>query len=80
MQVPGMTAMMSGVNTSNVTGTYGPGYMAYILQVCYRSWTQGNDHNHATRPKLHCTAREEVKLVMQWKKEMFHRGRRAVEK
>ena len=39
-----------------------------------------NDHDHATRPKLHCTAREEVKLVKQWKKEKFHRGRRAMEK
>ena len=33
-----------------------------------------NDHDHAMRPTLHCTAREEIKLVMQWKKEMFHRA------
>ena len=40
----------------------------------------GNDHDHATRLKSHCTAREEVKWVVQWKKEMFYRGRRAMEK
>ena len=28
---------------------------------------------------VHCTTREEVKLVVQWKKEMCHRGRRAME-
>ena len=29
--------------------------------------------------KLHCTIREEVKLGVQWKTEMCHRGRRAME-
>ena len=59
MQVPGMTVMMSPV-TTNVTGTYGSGYMVYILQVCCRSWTQGM--TMTMQPKLHCTAREEVKI------------------
>ena len=62
---------MSSVNTRNETRhlrtNLWPAY--YKCDVRRSLIIQGNDH--VTQPKLHCTAREEVKFVVQWKKEMY---------
>ena len=42
--------------------------MDQAMAWCDVARVTGTGNDHATQPKLHCTAREEVKLILQWKK------------
>ena len=62
--------MMNPVSTRNVTGPYGMGNGLLTFK-CDSIYIIDTGNNLATRPKSHCTIREEVKLVLQWKKEVY---------